>query len=142
MSNKIIEEMLDEVFEGCVADKLRIGQDAGGGEMIETKRTAQQIRAYLKAFEYGRIIAKTPAKRRAYYTEVGPNARTDLPAVLDAAVKEREDIGHLLVLLPSELWTPEVSAIYRRRLKNDWLAESSPEAAQSPDGENEEESET
>jgi len=141
MRNRIIQRLFDEVIEGCRADTLVIGQDAkpetGGGTMTEMKRTAGLIRSYLKAFEYGLAIAKTPRKRRAYYTNLGINARTDLPRVLDAAVRLRKAVfdawewgwmGNARELLAGTIWLIE--------------PELSPEPALTPDGENEEESET
>jgi len=108
---------------------------------MSEKRTAGLIRSYLKAFEYGLAIAKTPRKRRAYYTNLGINARTDLPRVLDAAeaaVKLREALAYAWEFVPFA----RDECVRKAWAETAWLAELSPEPADSADGENEEESET
>ncbi len=118
MSNKIIEEMLDEVFEGCVADKLRIGQDAGGGNMSE-QRTAQQIRAYL---------AEDMKLHR--FAEL---AGEDILRLLDAAVKLRRRLAGYYLHIRREY--PHAAAELKDFLAaTAWLAEPSP-AADVADGE-------
>ena len=103
--------------------------------MTEMKRTAGLIRSYLKAFEYGLAIAKTPRKRRAYYTNLGINARTDMPRLLDAAVRRGAVLQWLLNF-------PELNGLQKHHIERikavldetAWLAEPSPEPA-APDSE-------
>ena len=103
---------------------------------MSEQRSARQIRAYCEALE---AALSNPVGRReqsgALYVEWGINARVDMPRLLDAAevaVKLRALFRGIRTWREKERILAETA----------WLAELSPEAALSADGENEEESET
>jgi len=90
MSNKIIEGLLDEVVEGCKADKLLTGRDVKAGRAMAEQRSASEIRAYCEAVPdplEARPIDVWADRDR--YAEVGVKARTDMLRLLESGMKLR-----------------------------------------------------
>jgi len=121
---------------------------------MSEKRTASEIRAYCEEYTqrgseiYGRLDDDDLCEEwQNLMILFGCAARTDLPRLLDAAVKLREALWDSNVYLTTDgigFKDPRVMGLYVDTL---WLAEPpedaelSPEPALSPDGESGEESE-